>query len=124
MNEQTATLVTQLAAKLGTTSEYLWAVLLKQAPVQGWIMAVEYIVTFAVIYAVWKWRDSLSAAIKWCFEEGEGSAILCFIGLGIVGIASTVWLIACMFGITDIITAFVNPEYWALKQVLAAVKPK
>ena len=35
MNDQTAKLIEQLAQKLGTTTEYLWSVLIKQAPIDA-----------------------------------------------------------------------------------------
>lgn len=38
MEEKTIKLIEQLAQKLGTTTEYLWAVLLKQAPIDATVV--------------------------------------------------------------------------------------
>ena len=46
MNDQTALLLKQLADKLGTTTEYLWAVLLKQAPITCTVQLTVIIITF------------------------------------------------------------------------------
>ena len=52
MNENTARLLDNLATKLGTTSEYLWSVLLKQAPISGWIAVVEIVIFVVGIVAI------------------------------------------------------------------------
>lgn len=51
MNEQTVKLVEQLAQKLGTTTEYLWNVLIKQAPISAAIDMIYCLLTpFSVLY--------------------------------------------------------------------------
>ena len=46
MDEQSAKLIEKLAEKLGTTAQYMWAVLVEQAPVYGishlimWLSAI------------------------------------------------------------------------------------
>jgi hypothetical protein len=122
MNEQTAALMGQLAVKLGTTSEYLWTVLLKQAPIQGWIMVFEYALTAVALAVLWRFRAALSAGIKNCMD-GDADVVV-FIGLVIAGLAALFWLLACMFAFESMLTAFLNPEYWALNKVLATVKSK
>lgn len=119
MNEQTAALVSQLAAKLGTTSEYLWGVLLKQAAIQGWIMLLQYSVTLIVLVAFFRFRSRLSAAWHSWVEAEEVSAV---VGIVVIGLVMTIWLIACVFTVESMLTAFLNPEYWALERVLSAVK--
>ena len=39
MNEATAKLIEELAAKLGTTAEHLWGVLVRQAPISATVSA-------------------------------------------------------------------------------------
>ncbi len=122
MNEHTAQLLQGLAVKLGTTSEYLWAILLKQAPVFAWISIGYYVGTLLAVLMLWTFRKRIAASLTWCINEGEGTALLCFFGLIIAGIASLIWLFACIFMFESVVTAFVNPEYWALDKVLDTVK--
>lgn len=122
MNEQTVALLQELANKLGTTSEYLWVVLIKQAPIQGTVMLVQYILTIAAIAAVWKWRRQIATGITAAFDEGEGIEVMTAIALSIGGVVSGVWLIACLFSMDTMVTAFMNPEYWALNKVLSTIK--
>ena len=49
MDSQSAVVIQNLANKLGTTSEYLWAVLIKQAPISGTVDLILYALTVAVI---------------------------------------------------------------------------
>ena len=114
MNDKTLSALTALAQKLGTTAEYLWGVLLKQAPLSGAL-------DLAVIAAwgagcVWlvrlvrrkttgdspEWDDEMGRAFGW-----SGAVLVCAI-VALVGGES----------ITMALTAILNPEYWALKQIL------
>ena len=57
MNEETLQAVTALAQKLGTTSEYLWSVLIQQAYLEAGLSLVNIIVwgmiTFFVVKIVY-----------------------------------------------------------------------
>lgn len=122
MNEQTTALVAQLAAKLGTTSEYLWAVLVKQAPITGTIILVEYALTILLVAAVWRFRKPIGAFLR--EHNNFDTEILYVLGSVVVVLVSVVWLLACVFTFSSMLTAFLNPEYWALKEVLSAIKAK
>lgn len=122
MNDQTAALLQQLANKLGTTSEYLWGVLVRQAPIQAWIMAFEYGMTLLAIIVLWRVRKPLGAWLKKSMDDDAGPAV--FIGSVVFVIVASIWLVACVFCFEDMITAFLNPEYWALNKVLSLVKSK
>ena len=119
MDDKTAMLLQGLANKLGTTSEYLWGVLLKQAPVYAAINVAEMIATALIAYAYyrsWAWAKGL---VKDYDTEAFG-----FIYLSLVGVFVLVLALASFFSVGNIVTALMNPEYWAFKQVLAAVKAK
>lgn len=112
MNEQTAKLLEQLAGKLGTTSEYLWGILLKQAPIDATITLFQTAVVVLITYVMWKKvvgakKDDddfmpvyIIVAILW--------SIFCFITL-------------CFSG--SIINGYFNPEYWALERILQSLNP-
>lgn len=59
MNEQTAKLLEQLASKLGTTSEYLWNILLKQAPIDATVTLLQTLFLFFVGWGLWKVHKKL-----------------------------------------------------------------
>ena len=122
MDEKTLSALTALAQKLGTTAEYLWGVLLKQAPITG---AIDLVVMAAwIAAAVWWLRlvqrntskptastENKCPRAEW-EDEGAvfawGSVVICWVLVGLcVGpkLSSTA-------------AALLNPEYWALKQIL------
>lgn len=123
MNEQTIKLIEQLARKLGTTSEYLWAVLIKQAPISALTDLLYFILVIIGGIILWKIHKYLSK------DRGEDKNSIYYdeeniviIPMFIVSIVWAIIFIACFFSIGDIINGFFNPEYWALKEVLGACK--
>jgi len=120
MNEQATKLIEQLAQKLGTTVEYLWTVLIKQAHVEIYIFITTLILTLigAVVTSV-----LLRYTQKyWNDETAPTSAWMAFVFGIIIGIGTVVGLIATIANISDVITAINNPEYWALKEVFGVCK--
>lgn len=119
MNEQTEKLLSELAEKLGTTAEYLWEVLVKQAPVAGIgevLSLVAGFVTLSVISFVFlklykKYTEGSSYSI------GDGDVFVGMITF-LVGMVWVAFFFISINSITNIITCFTNPEYWALKQIL------
>ena len=58
MNENTSKLIEQLAQQLGTTSKYLWSVLLKQAPISATVNLIQIILILLFglfLYKTHKW---------------------------------------------------------------------
>ena len=122
MDEKTAALIEKLAEKLGTTAEHLWGVIITQAQISGLVDLI--ICTVLVALAVVAVRfvkhkttkpeetdDDRYQHAEW-EDEGAGLAwlgvaiLLLIVGLVVIGSAQ------------DIVAAFANPEYWALKRVL------
>lgn len=114
MDEKTLQALTALADKLGTTAEYLWGVLLKQAPITGalsllmmaaWVAVCVLLVRYVKRKTAGEepeWDDEVTRAFAWA-----GTVCLCAIAALVITIA-----------FSDAITALVNPEYWALRQIL------
>jgi hypothetical protein len=114
MDEKTLQAVTALANKLGTTAEYLWGVLVKQAPISGaldlavlaaWSAACVWVVRF--VHGKTSGKDP-----AWDDEVGR---VFAWVGVGLV-----CWLTMLIGGLSfsGSVTAIVNPEYWALRQIL------
>jgi len=119
--ENLAPLLEKLAEKLGTTSTYLWGVLVKQAFIDGILSIV-----FCVLVAVWTFalcRVHISFMKKDKYDGYGNGSIRSFI-MGMLAILTLFLLIAVLICLYNIPTAFLNPEYWALKEVLSAIKPK
>lgn len=110
-------LLQQLASQLGTTVEYLWKVLIKQANVQiqinslymnwelglGILLMVCFIIAIVGLFLI-KDEAEIQVALGWL-------AFLIFIVIIITGIFY--WN-----NYTQNITLRTNPEYWALQEIL------
>ena len=122
MEDKYLKLIEALAEKLGTTAEHLWGVLVKQAPISGAVDIAQCIVIASV--AVWwvrlvmnntkcppKTDENRYPDAKW---DGEGVFFAWVSIFIVVGIS-----LNCVIGSSqEIVAAFANPEYWALKQLV------
>jgi hypothetical protein len=114
MNENTEKLIRELAEKLGTTTEHIWSVLVAQAPISSSIN-LAILIGFAVaVYASYKQvaRKAISGG-EW--DDNCGSMIFPWIAW--VAFAFLAIFVACC-SIEDIAAGLLNPEYWALKQII------
>jgi Ca2+/Na+ antiporter len=123
MNEQTANLIKELAIKLGTTTEYLWTVLMQQAFVSSIIDCIFYIMYFVFMYYMFKGYKYMLGKNEGSpytrfenMEEGQGILVLFLI---VISIAFTT---AFILTVSSTITGFINPEYWALEKILKNIK--
>ena len=124
MNEETNQLLESLATKLGTTTEYLWSILIKQAPIDSIItisMTLFTIVLWVCLYKIHKklmgpYKESSSYSCYNHYEEGVGIPMV--VGL----IVLLILTIGCIISFPSAIYGFCNPEYWALKEVLNSIQ--
>lgn len=123
MNEKLAELLAQLAAKLGTTVEHLWAVLVHQAKVEalvsiGWdIAAVVYVALLIKKLPGW------FQAVADYDDEGEGGKAFCMLFGAVAGVVvGVVAFIGIIATVGTTVTQLANPEYWALKEILEVLK--
>ena len=125
MNEQTAKLLEQLANKLGTTSEYLWTILLKQAPIDATVTLLQTLFLFLVGWGLWKVHKKLLSKPSGqdyddsYYEKYDLGAILPMV-LVTVGWGIMMIICFCCFG--SIVSGYFNPEYWALKEILNSLR--
>ena len=111
MNEATQKMIEELAAKLGTTAEHLWGVLCRQAPISAVVgLACDAALLWLAVLA---WRKLSRVNFdNWDNDCGKGAL---YGGLAI----ATAIAAACALGALPVeIAGLLNPEYWALKQVL------
>ena len=123
MNEQTEQLIRELAEKLGTTVEHLWGVLIKQAPITA---AADTIITLIMLVTLWvgsklvykktkvppKTEENRFPKAEWDDDFVE------FMAWGALALHAIATFAALYFTIATVLTVVLNPEYWALKQLL------
>lgn len=122
MEQQIAPLLEKLAAKLGTTAEHLWGVLVKQAPIDGTVELVGAILMFIGTFILIK---KLPKIINYIEEkDNEGLTIVSVFGGVLGGVAIVTYAILFLATLSTLIAAFFNPEYWALQHILSLLKNK
>ena len=116
MNEATTKLVEELASKLGTTAEHLWGVLVRQAPISGVCDALAIVAW--IIGLAWalrlvrsKTKEPEDGYAEW---TGEGA----FFAWLVWGLTAAFAMLVAGANLGCIVASIVNPEYWALKQVM------
>ena len=121
MDDKYRQLIEDMAAKLGTTAEHLWCVLVTQAPISGAVDMVICIVMAAV--TAWWVRlvmrnttpkttgPDIYQRAKWVNED----AFAAWFSAVLVGILALTFILVSAQGI---VASFVNPEYWALMRLL------
>jgi hypothetical protein len=114
MDEKYAQLLETLATKLGTTAEHLWGVLLRQAPISG---AVDLALCIILAAVAWK----LIALVKRKTADPESEWRFDPLPAVFFALVATILSGVALLSIPGIVSAFANPEYWALKQLLSMV---
>ncbi len=119
MEEQLTIMLTQLANELGTTIEMLWGVILKQAQISAllsiaWIgFVLLYGGTLYIKHKEFSKPDKKNYGRTKYFEDDLTGIVMNLLLL--------VWIITAAVGILEIqnaVTALLNPEYWALQEIL------
>lgn len=111
-----------VAAKLGTTTTYLWQVLVKQAVVQGGISLADALglgILFYITYRVGKYTVKLAIGNpegRYHDESGYW-----YIATGVCAIAAIIFVMQGIDAGTDAMAHFINPQYYALHEVLQAL---
>lgn len=109
-------LLETLAKNLGTTVEYLWSVLLKQAPISATIDLILLILVLVAGYLLYRLHLKLSG--EYIYDDSD-------IAVPLMCMAAVIWFlifIVAVCCIPSIINGYFNPEYWALKEILNSVK--
>lgn len=111
MNAVTVALIEKLGQKLGATSEYVWEVLLRQAMISAVTNTIIF-VTISICFC--KFMVGMINLIR-SVDDELVEALLWLL------VAVIAMLFMLVFGVMvkNIITAAVNPEYWALQQLLS-----
>ena len=117
--ETVSELLTELAATLGTTIEYLWMVLIQQARV--FVITYPVWVVLAFTFFMFFLRNATKAIKGWdefTNDETIKEPILETTLSIIFGALTVILLIVCLSQLELFITALLNPEYYALEKIL------
>lgn len=105
-----------MAKKLGTTTEYLWKILVKQA----YVNAIWSIIQIAALFPIFLVLQHVQNSMPNVFQKDHDTEtlVMCIAWLfyGMYAIAST------YSNLEDFINGFFNPEYWALNQLTNQIK--
>lgn len=111
--ENLTNLLEKLAEKLGTTVEFLWGVLVKQAHIIAYInLSVAGLFFLLMIYGLFRLMKDPPTPIP--NDEMYAPHVVGIILL-IVGV-----VVVLVTGISGFV-ALLNPEYWALRKVLRII---
>lgn len=122
MNEQTIQILTTLAAKLGTTMDHLWSVLLVQVYIDsivGLLLSIFFCVAYVYImkFSYQKFTTPKQGDI---YPEWDHDFVPALIMFGVIG---GIFLIPfTVFSIANFITMIFNPEYLALTEITSLIK--
>jgi hypothetical protein len=119
MNKDTLELLQSLAAKLGTTADHLWGVMIRQARVSVITdLLLDCALVLVIVIAFKKIFPFFDRKIQ---EDPEGD-FLYILGTLFLGAVLVVCTVVAIFCVPDMVTKIANPEYWALQQILETVK--
>jgi hypothetical protein len=115
MNEQTAKLLEDLAAKLQVSSAHLWEVLVTQAYIYS---VTQLVVFFALSIAAYNCCKYLQKKYKSLDDASDGAWVI----LLVVILMYVAYVCYFLLSLDSIIAGLVNPEYMAIKTVLSGLK--
>jgi len=115
----TEKLLETLANKLGTTTEYLWGILLKQAPIYATVSLIQVLVIwgFGIVLYIIHGHLSNDENEHSYYNQDLYSIVMC-----IVFIMWIILSLLSLFELYNIVNGYFNPEYWALKEILDTLK--
>lgn len=120
MEQKYQQLIEVLASKFGTTTEHLWGVLIRQAPINGAIsLVIGILLTIVTVWLILLIKrkmilvDTCHGTQKAAWGDDEVYLAVCV--AFILGVITIFYLSSSL---PLIVAAFFNPEYWALNQLI------
>lgn len=111
---QLTTLLAQLAAKLGTTVQYLFQIEVRQMYVSAMQYAIWGIALLALCIFFWSGVVAVEKERKKANEDDIGTTVL----VGVFAIGATCGVLAIL---THIIGLIIDPQYYAFTTILQAL---
>ena len=116
-------LLQKLAEQLGTTTKFLWGVLVRQAPISASINIIEVIVLLIVAYFLSRFVIKFEKAPQKgsSYLDNDNTGFYCVKIFGTMGIVLIILLCFCLLKYA--IMGFFNPEFWALDYIIDKITP-
>lgn len=128
MDEKTNQLLQQLSEKMGTTVEHLWVILINQAKYDIITSVIQMVFMAAFIFITIRLHIKFSKPINtkdglsYYYNLYSKKEELLIVPMMFAGIASIIMMMFFLAGFDDLMCAILNPEYWALRQIINFVK--
>lgn len=113
VNPETVNLLRDLADRLGTTSERLWEVMVRQAPISSATTAALLLVGWVAVVSVAKLGWAKRAILQSDAYEFHSIVLGTFLAVSTLAL-----IIVSVFSVNMIVTGFLNPEYVPLREIL------
>jgi hypothetical protein len=110
MNESTLNQLKILAEKLGTTTEYLWPLMIKQQYLEPWHMMIMSLMMGSLTYILFRTKNSLSKLI-----DSDIIVPAC------IYVTMCFCIISFWAGLDEFLD-LLNPEYAAFKDIMKLIK--
>lgn len=122
MNQETLAILNRLAEKFGTTVEHLWGVLVKQAFISA-VTDLFHVLTLLIVASaglvlVYRKTRTPPETEKDRDPQAEWDGDPAFYAWCIALTALIPIYVSIIASAPNIISGFLNPEYWALQQIL------
>lgn len=111
-------MLAELAEKLGTTIEHLWGVLLQQSFIFGISASLISMIMLAILIGVFYYLKKVGNERRKKDWECEYAVDPLIIGWVFFIFIAIVFPIVILVTFYEVVTAFFNPEYWALQTIL------
>ena len=111
-----------LAQKLGVTAQYLWAILVRQARIEAIQEIICLVLSCAVVCVAALWLRSIIKRVKSFDGFMLDLPIVEIMGFVATSVCGMVFLVISLCAVTNLPTLLFNPEYFALQQILGAIK--
>lgn len=115
MNTDITILLNQLADKLGTTTELMWEILLKQVYIELIEMISFVILTIILSFVMYKLHKKFTREDTYCEDDSAETGML-------VGLIATIICVLLSIVILFMLPGYIiNPEYQALEYIFKSL---
>jgi hypothetical protein len=119
-------LLQKVADKLDSSAQYLWALQLQQVKVQIIKIAlldVLVLISFYGVYLFYKYmQEEVTNCNRVTVKRSEEQEVLGIVGGVVCGLVIIIGLASFIVSISSLPTMILNPEYWALQEIMKMVK--
>lgn len=116
--EQVMTRIDALAVKLGVTAEYLFGIYVKQAYINSVIGICGITMIFVLLLGM------IPVGVWFCkrIRNKEICTEWHFAWAAPMGVLTLIFLMSLTIELNNIVSGFINPEYYAFKEILKNIK--